>query len=132
MPNKNTIQIALRWCLSYYLTAQCELSSVFHHTSVSPSCDAGCLLPFLVSADLVFPQSPSARSTQRLSERSPIRLIEYRVWQEILALRKIFSTHTFLAWNSDSLTPARNLVSMQAVFRSDEIFLPTFHSLDIR
>jgi hypothetical protein len=39
-----------------------EVRSQSIHTSVSPSCVSGCLLRFLVSADLSFPQSPSARS----------------------------------------------------------------------
>ncbi len=60
---KNTTQIALRWYSCYYLTALCR-GSVFHHTSVSPSCDAGSVLPFLVSANLAFPHGPSAQSNQ--------------------------------------------------------------------
>lgn len=47
------------------------------HTSVSPSCASGCLLRFLVSADLVFPQSPSAQSSQHLSECSPLMYLLY-------------------------------------------------------
>jgi hypothetical protein len=39
-----------------------ESSSVSMYASVSPSHTSGCLLRFLVGADLSFPQSPSARS----------------------------------------------------------------------
>ncbi len=44
------------------------MSSVFHHASVSPSRGAGFLLLLPDDAVLVFPQSPSARSAQHLSD----------------------------------------------------------------
>src|ERR1700722_2471326 len=66
--NKNTIRFASRWCLSYCLAAPCEMGSVFHYASVSPSRNAGCLLSFLVDVNLTFPQSPSAQSAYHLSK----------------------------------------------------------------
>src|ERR1700678_932337 len=66
--NKNTIRLASRWCSSYCLAAPCELGSVFHYASASPSRNAGCLLSFLVDVNLTFPQSPSAQSAYHLSK----------------------------------------------------------------
>jgi hypothetical protein len=47
------------------------------YASVSPSRTSGCLLTFLVSADLSFPQSPSAQSAHHLSEHSPLMYLVY-------------------------------------------------------
>lgn len=47
------------------------------HASVSPSRASGSLLRFLVSADLSFPQSPSAQSAHHLSEHSPLMYLVY-------------------------------------------------------
>jgi hypothetical protein len=50
----------------FLLLPGCPLrgSSVFMYASASPSRTSGCLLQFPVSADLSFPQSPSAQSAQ--------------------------------------------------------------------
>src|ERR1017187_1101442 len=73
--NKNTIRLASRWCLSYCLAAPCEMGSVFHYASVSPSRNAGCLLSFLVDVNLTFPQSPSAQSAYHLSKSLTVDVI---------------------------------------------------------
>jgi hypothetical protein len=44
------------------------MGSVSHYALVSPSRNAGCLLPFLVDVNLTFPQSPSAQSAYHLSK----------------------------------------------------------------
>ena len=75
--DSKTTQINLRWSLSYCLTAPCDVGSISMYASVSPSRTSGCLLTFLVSADLSFPQSPSAQSAHHLSEHSPLMYLVY-------------------------------------------------------
>src|ERR1700728_2363162 len=90
---KNTIRFASRWCLSYCLAAPCEMGSVSHYALVSPSRNAGCLLPFLVDVNLTFPQSPSAQSAYHLSKSLTVDVFS-------VSDRKCISTPPLnISWN---------------------------------
>jgi hypothetical protein len=107
--NKNTTRLASRWCLSYCLAAPCEMGSVFHYASVSPSRNAGCLLSFLVDVNLAFLQSPSAQSAYHLSKSltvdvfsiahckcistPPLNISWINFWHLRMAFRVVFQSH---------------------------------------
>jgi hypothetical protein len=105
--NENTTRFASRWCLSYCLAAPCEMGSVFHYASVSPSHNAGCLLSFLVDVNLAFLQSPSAQSAYHLSKSltvdvfsishfkcistAPLNIFRINCWHRRMACRATFN-----------------------------------------
>ncbi len=79
VPNKNTVQIALRRYSSYCLTAPCVRAQYLNALQSVLHAQRARLLLCPVSVDLTFPQGPSAQSTQHSSERSPLMHLVYRV-----------------------------------------------------